>query len=116
MLNPLSLRATGFRSPAEDFTQQNRLFGISLDEALITHPAATFFFALESPLMDLQVGDTLVVDRALPVTPHCLALLYNETNAQWQLQRGKDIIAQTHSTQATLWGVVTYAIRPLFDR
>ncbi|MBY0451361.1 MAG: hypothetical protein K2X01_12125 [Cyanobacteria bacterium] len=116
MLNHLSLRATGFRSPAEDFTQQNRPFGISLDETLITHPAATFFFTLESPLMDLQVGDTLVVDRAIPITPHCLALLYDETTTQWQLQSGKSVIAQTNNTQKILWGVVTYAIRPLSDR
>lgn len=54
----------GFPSPADDFSAKR----LDLNELLITHPAATFFWAVTGRSMidaGIDEGDILVVNRAL---------------------------------------------------
>jgi DNA polymerase V len=58
-----SVRA-GFPSPADDFSVKRH----DLNELLVTHPAATFFWRVRGTSMEgagIRDGDILVVNRAL---------------------------------------------------
>jgi DNA polymerase V len=43
---------------------------LSLDERFVPNPTATFFFSMQGSLMEPLIyhGDTLVIDRSLPLT------------------------------------------------
>lgn len=56
--------AAGFPSPADDFTAKR----LDLNDLLITHPSATFFWTVSGRSMidaGIDEGDILIVNRAL---------------------------------------------------
>lgn len=81
---------TGFPSPAADFIEQR----LDLNQHLIAHPAATFFF--RTPAHDL-----LIVDRSLtPKRNSIVIAVVDGELVETQLRNDMEI-----------WGVVTYMIR-----
>ncbi len=65
-MQPLFLTAVqaGFPSPADDYIEKS----LSLDEYLVTHPAATFFVRVIGASMQdagIYEGDIVVVNRSL---------------------------------------------------
>lgn len=81
---------TGFPSPAADFIEQR----LDLNQHLIAHPAATFFFRTHA-------GDLLIVDRSL--TPQRNSVVIAIVDGELiETQLGNDM---------DIWGVVTYLIR-----
>ena len=121
-LDSLSLGATGFPSPADNYREQ----ALRLDDYLIRHPAATFLIRAEDDAM-IRVGiftqDLLIVDRALPALPGKVVIAV--LNWEFLLRRlatrdGKlflapanpqyPVIALRESMDFQIWGVVQYVI------
>jgi DNA polymerase V len=70
-------KTTGFASPAQGYEEK----GIDLNELLIKHPAATFFFRMGSDDMldlGLQKGALLVVDRSKNAEPNDFVTIVHE--------------------------------------
>lgn len=82
---------TGFPSPAVDFIEQR----LDLNQHLIAHPAATFFF--RTPTQDL-----LIVDRSL--TPQHNSVVIAVVD-------GELVETRLRRNDMEIWGVVTYLIR-----
>jgi DNA polymerase V len=112
----------GFQSPAGDYMEER----IDLNEALIQHPAATFFFKAMGDSMTgayIPPGSRLVVDRL--VEPRhgsiivgvvdgdftCKRLIVQGTKRMLQPENPKyKPIVLTEETDFKVWGVVTHII------
>lgn len=120
--NPVS---AGFPSPADDHIDKK----LDLNEALIKHPAATFFVRVQGESMkDIGIlnNDLLVVDRSLTAKDGqvIVAVIDGEFTVK-RIKRDKKrlfLIPENKSYKPieilegmdfTLWGVVTYAIHTL---
>ena len=113
----------GFPSPADDFDHAR----LSLDDLLITHPLATFFFEVSGRSMEgagIFDGDLVIVNWALrPVHGNVvLAQVDNDFTVKYlRLRRGRPELAPANPTFPTLQladgqlltvcGVVTAAIK-----
>jgi len=120
--NPVS---AGFGSPGADATVKR----INLNDALITHPQATFLMRAAGSSMDaagIADGDVLLVDRAL--TPVHGSIVIAVVGGELVCRRlwkksGQIRLQSANSWQETptampgssveIWGVVTTAIRSL---
>lgn len=113
----------GFPSPADDFAEKRH----DLNELLVTHPAATFFWRVRGTSMHaagIGDGDILVVNRALdPVHGDIVvAEVDNDFTVKYLHRRGSrvklvaadptfpDIVPREGQT-LTICGVVTSAIK-----
>ena len=113
----------GFPSPADDFYHAR----LSLDDLLITHPLATFFFEVSGRSMEgagIFDRDLVLVNRALhPVHGHIvLAQVDNDFTVKYlHLRRGRPELVAANPTfptvqladgqQLVVCGVVTTAIK-----
>ena len=113
----------GFPSPADDFDHAR----LSLDDLLITHPLATFFFEVSGRSMEgagIFDRDLVLVNRALrPVHGNIvLAQVDNDFTVKYlHLRRGRTELVAANPTFPTLQladgqqlvvcGVVTTAIK-----
>lgn len=117
--------SAGFPSPADDLIDKK----LDLNEALIAHPAATFFVRVQGESMK-DVGilneDLLIVDRALSAkTGQVVVAVINgeftvkkikkEKERLFLLPENKDFspLEITEEMEFMIWGVVTYAIHTL---
>ena len=112
----------GFPSPADDFIETR----LSLDEALITHPVATFFLRVDGDSMQdagILHGDMLIVDRAVKAEDNhiVVAVLDGEFTVKRLRKSAGRIylipangeyqpIEVTEEMDCAVWGVVRYAI------
>lgn len=112
----------GFPSPADDFIETR----LSLDEALITHPVATFFLRVDGDSMQdagILHGDMLIVDRAVKAEDNhiVVAVVDGEfTVKRLRKSQGRiylipangeyQPIEVTEEMECAVWGVVRYAI------
>jgi len=113
----------GFPSPADDFAEKRH----DLNDLLITHPAATFFWRVRGTSMQgagIADGDILIVNRALDAVHGdiVVAEVDNEFTVKYLHRRGgrvklvaadpafPDIVPREGQT-LTLCGVVTGAIK-----
>ncbi len=115
--------AAGFPSPADDFDHAR----LSLDDLLITHPLATFFFEVSGRSMEgagIFDRDLVLVNRALrPVHGHIvLAQVDNDFTVKYlHTRRGRAELVPANPTfptmqlvdgqQLVVCGVVTAAIK-----
>lgn len=120
--NPVS---AGFGSPGADATVKR----VNLNDALITHPQATFLMRAAGSAMDaagIKDGDVLLVDRALTPVHGCIviAVVDGELVCRRLWQKSGQIRLQSAGLQqeaptfvsgapVEIWGVVTTAIRSL---
>lgn len=120
---PGTVRA-GFPSPADDFSAKRQ----DLNELLITHPTATFFWRVRGTSMQgagIADGDILVVNRAL-VPRHgdiVVAEVDNDFTVKYLFQRhGRvklqaadptypDIVFERDGQRLAVVGVVTCTIK-----
>lgn len=117
-----SVRA-GFPSPADDFLVKRQ----DLNDLLITHPAATFFWRARGLSMQsagIGDGDILVVNRALSPRHGCIVIaeVDNDFTVKYLYQRAgriklraadptfPDIVPKDGQTLTTV-GVVTAVIK-----
>ena len=117
-----SVRA-GFPSPADDFMVKRQ----DLNDLLITHPAATFFWRARGLSMQsagIGDGDILVVNRALSPRHGCIVIaeVDNDFTVKYLYQRAgriklraadptfPDIVPKDGQTLTTV-GVVTAVIK-----
>lgn len=112
----------GFPSPAEDFIDNT----LDLNEHLIKHPSATFFFRVASNSMSgagIRAGDLLIVDRSLD--PYSDAIIVAVLDGELTVRRFKKdrnrvmLLAEadktysreiTEETAFEVWGVVTSVV------
>lgn len=112
----------GFPSPAEDYLEQS----LDLNEALIQHPAATFFVRVDGDSMKgagIRRGDLLIVDRALEPTNGKIVIAV--VNSEFTVKRIRMIqdkiflepenpdykpLEIDKEADFKVWGVVTYVI------
>ncbi|MFL6691577.1 MAG: LexA family protein [Ramlibacter sp.] len=120
---PGAVRA-GFPSPADDFSVKRH----DLNELLITHPTATFFWRVRGTSMQgagIADGDILVVNRAL-VARHgdvVVAEVDNDFTVKYLFQRNgrvklqaadptfPDIVFEREGQRLAVVGVVTCTIK-----
>lgn len=117
--------SAGFPSPADDFIDKK----LDLNEALIKHPAATFFVKVQGESMQ-DIGifnqDLLIVDRSLnPKDGQVIVAVLNGEFTVKQIKRKNNqlfLVPQnkafspieiTKEMDFLIWGVVTYAIHTL---
>lgn len=114
--------AAGFPSPAADHKQKS----LTLDDRLITHPAATYFADVDGHSMSglhILDGDLLVIDKSLEPTHDdiVIAMLNDEFVCKQLYKRGGKVkllsanpdyppIEITDEMDATIWGVVIHVI------
>jgi len=112
----------GFPSPADDYIDRP----LDLHEALVTHPAATFFVRARGHSMTgagIHDGDLLVVDRSRTPTPgHVVIAAVDGELTIKRLQQGKQglqlapenddypVLDIGEDSDARVWGVVTWTI------
>lgn len=117
--------AAGFPSPADDHLQSE----LNLQDALVHHPAATFFMKVEGDSMTgcgIFSGDLLIVDRSLdPVDGAVvIAVLDGEfTVKRFRRSKGQVLLATENSDYPPItvskgmdfyvWGVVTFVVHGL---
>lgn len=97
----------GFPNPATDTS----LSSLDLNQLLITHAAATFFFSVQGNHWHDQGvfdGDIAIVDRALDPRSNDTVLWWDEHNNEFALS-----LLRTMPKHAQLWGVVTSTIHRL---
>ncbi|MBC8310722.1 MAG: translesion error-prone DNA polymerase V autoproteolytic subunit [Candidatus Marinimicrobia bacterium] len=113
----------GFPSPAEDFTE----LSISLDQALVTNPPATFMaYAEGESMIDIGIhhGDIIIIDRSLSAengdiivafwNGEFLIKEYSKIDNQIKLiphNSKYPIIYINEDTDFQVWGVVVHSIR-----
>jgi len=115
-------KTTGFASPAQGYESN----AIDLNSLLITHPASTFFFRLETSDMEelrLHKGSVLVVDRSKEAVPHHFVIIKHEgrflcrlmamKNGSVMFTDGVNNITPISGDTAII-GVVTSAIQILY--
>ena len=117
--------SAGFASVADDYIEKR----LDLNEALIAHPAATFFVKVEGDSMigaGIQSNDLLIVDRAIEFKHNqvVVAVLDGEFTVK-RLKKEKGHIYLypendkykpikiTKEMDFKVWGVVSYAIHKL---
>jgi DNA polymerase V len=107
---------------------------LSLDDRFVNNRHSTFFFCAKSEAMSplIMMGDTLIVDRSLPVLPNMvvLASINGEiicrrlVKGSTQNKRGHLLIADNKKFAAidieniedgTIWGVVRGVVRELLS-
>ena len=117
----------GFPSPADDVVERR----LSLDAHLIRQPASTFLVRVAGDCLagaGIHDGDLLVVDRAAP--PSTGSLVVAVVDGAFALRRvgrdagGRRVLQAAHpeapdraldaGAEATLWGVVRWAIHRLW--
>lgn len=114
--------SAGFPSPAEDYIDKK----IDLNEALIAHPAATFFVRVQGDSMKdagILSEDLLVVDRSLTVKNG--QIIVAVVDGEFTVKRIKRIkkklfllpenktykpLEIVEGMEFKVWGIVTYAI------
>jgi DNA polymerase V len=112
----------GFPSPADDYIDRP----LDLHEALVTHPAATFFVRARGHSMTgagIHDGDLLVVDRSTSPAPgHVVIAAVDGELTIKRLQQGEHglqlvpenddypVLNINEDTDARVWGVVTWTI------
>lgn len=112
----------GFPSPAEDFIEKK----MSLDEHLISHPAATYFVRVVGDSMigaGIFPDDILIVDKSLEPQNNniVIAALEGEFTVKRIVFRGEEIVLLpenknykeikiTKESDFEVWGVVTFVI------
>lgn len=114
--------SAGFPSPADDYIDKK----IDLNEALIKHPAATFFVRVQGDSMvdaGILNDDLLVVDRSLTVKK--AQIIVAVVDGEFTVKRIKRInkklflcpenkkykpLEIVEGMEFQVWGVVTYAI------
>lgn len=112
----------GFPSPAQDYEKK----GIDLNEALIKHPASTFFAKVKGDCLYQSFifnGDIAIVDKSLEVREGCKVVAYiNDEFTMKTIKMGEgcvylipdnpdyETITVTPDEQFKIWGVVTYTI------
>ena len=116
---PNQIVASGFPSPAEDFSDR----ALDLNTLLIRSPAATFFFRVEGdvlPARGILDGAMLIVDRSVSVRPgHVMVgadegtLGLREFNGTRGVSgnSGQEYVDENVPLES--WGVVTHIIRSL---
>ncbi|MDG1136850.1 MAG: translesion error-prone DNA polymerase V autoproteolytic subunit, partial [Phycisphaerales bacterium] len=120
----------GFPSPADDFIERS----LDLNEQLVANPIATFFVRASGHSMDgagIHDGDLLVVDRS--ITPShgsvVVATIDGGLTVKRLTKRGMDMflmpepnkldqgkyspIEVGEESDATIWGVVAWAVHRL---
>lgn len=114
----------GFPSPADDFAVKRH----DLNELLITHPQATFFWRVRGTSMvgaGISDGDILIVNRALTALHGdiVVAEVDNDFTVKYLHQRGgrirlraadatfPDIVFERDGQQLVIVGVVTATIK-----
>lgn len=128
-LTPLS--PLGFQSPARDYSKQD--IGDVLLEFMVSRPSSTFYFWMDSDLMSplIHEGDLVIVDRSLELRDDCIAVFsyqgdflvrrFFQKQGKWffhcENQKTEILIEQYfHTNDFTLFGVVTFALSPLFHK
>lgn len=117
--------SAGFPSPAEDLIDKK----LDLNEALIAHPAATFFVRVEGESMKdggILDKDLLIVDRSLnPKNGQVVVAVINGEFTVKKIKKDKNRLFLmpenkkfspleiTEEMDFRIWGVVTYAIHSL---
>lgn len=113
----------GFPSPADDYVERR----LDLNEWLIRHEAATFFWKVRGGSMrgaGIHDGDVLVVDRALsPVTDDIvLVTIEGAVIVKYYMRRGELVwleeaaperrrLPLRDGQEAVVWGVVVGVVR-----
>lgn len=116
----------GFPSPAQDYLEQN---GLDLNNYLIHHKAASFFFNVKGESMveaGIFEGDKVLVDKSVdPLHNHIVIAIYNNEYTLKRLYIKDGVIElrpenKSFSTiklcegdELRIWGVVTAVIRKL---
>ena len=117
----LSSVPAGFPSPADDYVDRK----LDLNEYLIKHPAATYFFRVSGQSLEpigVFDGDLLIVDRAEQPKHHSLvlAIVDGEYICRIVDLRNRQLLAPNSCAPAipvsdgsdmTIEGVVTHSIR-----
>lgn len=114
----------GFPSPAQQYISES----IDLNHEIVTHPAATFYGRVSGDSMieeGIEDGDLLVIDRSLEphegdLTVCCvegeftLKRIHFDKENVWLIPSNEtyDPILIDSDTRFTVWGVVTYTIKP----
>lgn len=101
--------ATGFKSACAEFSERS----LSLDEKLLLGSPAVFIIeaSTESRILDIKIGDKLVVDRSLhPVTGKIIVLVRDN---QMEITKFHPKLIEGHDPETGdfVWGVVTAQIR-----
>jgi DNA polymerase V len=116
---------SGFPSPAEDYIDQR----LDLNEHLIIHPAATYFFRVQGDSMSaagIACGDLLVVDRSIEPKPgHVVVAVVDGGLTVKRLKlAGRQLVLATEAPEsphiplaeecsAEIWGVAVHVIHRL---
>jgi DNA polymerase V len=124
---PLQLQSipAGFPSPASDYTES----GLDINEYLIRHRAASFYFSVEGDSMNgagILDGDKVLVDRAVePRHGHIVVAVINNEYTLKRLYRRRGVlelrpenpayhpIRLKEGEELQVWGVVIGVIRKL---
>jgi DNA polymerase V len=109
-----------FPSPAENYHDAS----LDLNSLLVKNPSATFFVRNESiAILNIQVGDILVIDRSLSPYPNAVVLAV--VNGEFYLRRlelsgkqwvlisdvpGDKSIALAENLTWEIWGIVKHCI------
>ncbi|HBD93909.1 MAG: hypothetical protein A2015_11845 [Spirochaetes bacterium GWF1_31_7] len=118
----------GFPSPAEDYVDKS----LDLNEFLITHPSATYFFWVEgTSMVDAHIisDDLLVVDRLENAVDGDIVIAsidndftvktFRKTKDKVYLQAENEEFENIELKQGMelqIWGVVTALIRPIKNK
>jgi DNA polymerase V len=115
----------GFPNPAEDASGNP----LDLNQLVVRHPAATFYLRVDGDSMQgigLKTGDIVAVDKALEARhgdvvvaavngEFTLKRLKKEGDKAWLVAENPHFapIALHEAEDATVWGVVTFAVQKL---
>lgn len=113
----------GFPSPAQDYIEKS----LDLNEALIKHPASTFFGCVVGDSMKdcgLEEGDILFIDKSLTVYDGAMAVCFidgeftikfikKKAGGLWLMPANSAYlpIQVTSENDFMVWGIVTYSIK-----
>lgn len=95
---------TGFASPATHYAEPR----IDLNHVLVENPNATFFVRVEDDgfkSFGVNKNDVLIIDKSVPVSKGCLALVAQE--GEFNIYR----FEKKSDTPLQIWGVIVYIIK-----